>query len=485
MCKKILSLVLAIFFIAPITFSYGCKNKTPNITSYDISVSLDGQTLYGKQTVNYFNDTETAISELKFNIFGNAFRKDAKFSPVSANHIAQSYPHGINYGGMQINSVYSEQKPLNFSVGGQDENVLCVVLEREIFPQEKVSVTIDFTLNLAKIVARTGINDNTINLANFYPILCARDQNGFYECVYYPNGDPFYSDCANYNVEITADKKFVIAASGKKTSQTDNGENVTATYKIDNARSFAFVLSENFQVLSDNSTGVEINYFYYDDASPQLSMEYAVKSMKYFNDAFGEYVYKNYSFVQTEFVQGGMEFPALTMISDDLEEKAYGEVIVHETAHQWWQTAVGNNEVEYGFLDEGLAEYSVVLFYENHPEYGMNRKDMINSAQGTFKVFCTVSDKVFGKVDTSMIRSLKDFKGEYEYVNIAYIKSCLMYDYLRETIGDKRFFKGLKNYYQQYKFKNAAPYDLAGVYEKIGADTNGFFQTFFDGKEII
>ena len=84
-----------------------------------------------------------------------------------------------------------------------------------------------------------------------------------------------------------------------------------------------------------------------------------------------------------------------------------------------------------------------------------------------------------------MIRSLKDFSSEYEYVNVAYIKPCIMYDYLRTTIGETRFFTSLKKYYNKYKFKNAMPDDLVGAFEKVGADTNGFFNTFFEGKEII
>jgi aminopeptidase N len=60
-----------------------------------------------------------------------------------------------------------------------------------------------------------------------------------------------------------------------------------------------------------------------------------------------------------------------------------------------------------------------------------------------------------------------------------------MYDYLRVTIGEKAFFNGLKKYYKDYKFKNATPGDLVGVYEKTGTDTNGFFKSFFEGKVVI
>ena len=180
-----------------------------------------------------------------------------------------------------------------------------------------------------------------------------------------------------------------------------------------------------------------------------------------------------------------MEFPSITYISDDLEERAFKEVIIHETAHQWWQTGVGNNEIEYGFLDEGLAEYSVVLFYENHPEYGFTRENLIMSSEKTYKTFCSVYDKLFGSVNTVMIRSLKDFNSEYEYVNVAYVKPTIMYDYLRKTLGDDKFFSALRRYYEEYCFLNATPDDLISVFEKERCDSEGYFLSFFEGKVIL
>ena len=88
-------------------------------------------------------------------------------------------------------------------------------------------------------------------------------------------------------------------------------------------------------------------------------------------------------------------------------------------------------------------------------------------------------------MNTVMLRSLKDFNSEYEYVNMAYIKPCIMYDYIRTTIGDQKFFSALARYYEEYSFKNAKPDDIVGVFEKTGADTNGFFESFYNGKAII
>ena len=484
--KRFIAVFICVFLAVCVVPIFGCSDKIAKRSSYDIMCELSSDhVLSGSETVTFFNDEEVTIDHLKFNLFGNAFRSGAKFSPISAQYQSNAYPNGKSYGSMEIKSVTCGGESLTFEICGQDENALLVNLPAEIYPDESITVKIDFTIKLADVIARTGYNSHTVNLGNFYPILCVYDDGGFYECVYYANGDPFYSECADYTVKMTVDSDYVLAGGGKRVSQTTVGDKTTHTFKANNVRSFAFVASKEFKVASKVLDGVMINYYYYGDQTPEKSMEYIEKSLKYFGKTFGAYAYTDYSVVETPFVQGGMEYPTLVMISDKLEPESYGEVIVHETAHQWWQTAVGNNEIKYGFLDEGLAEYSVVLFYENHPEYGMTREKMIKIAEQTYKTYCSVYDKIYGKVDTSMLRSIPDYQSEYEYVNIAYIKTCIMYDYLRQTIGDGRFFMGLKKYYNDYRFKIATPDDLVGAFEKTGAGTNGFFDSFYQGKVIL
>ncbi len=491
--RKIFSTKWICFPLALITlisslFLVSCADncaKRENATSYEIQASLEDNVLTAEQTVCFFNCYDNAFSVLKFNIFGNAFRKNAIYSPISNQYATRAYYDGYDYGNMEITTVRQNDKDLQFEICGQDKNILAVSLENEVFPDESVTIYMEYKLTLAKVKARTGITLNTVNLGNFYPILCGVEDNAFYECVYYANGDPFYSEVADYKVTLTCDCNYVVASSGNLLDEKKIDDKRQYVYEADNLRSFALVLSKNFKELSQEIDGVLVKYYYYLDESPEKSLEYAIKSINYFSKTFGKYPYKTYSVVQTGFIQGGMEYSALVMISTDLDQSEYGEVIVHETAHQWWQTAVGNNEIKYGFLDEGLTEYSVVLFYENHAEYGVKRESMVKSAEQTFRVFCSVYDKVFGKIDTTMNRSLDKYISEYEYVNIAYIKPVIMYDTLRVSIGDERFFKGLKKYFEDYKFKNATPDDLVGEFEKIGAGTNGFFASFFDGTAII
>ena len=483
--RKIGLALALIITLLVLPLSISCSQTPKSCVSYQIECELEGEILHGKQTVTFINVTDNVINSLKFNLFGNAFRKGATFTPIAEQYKYRAYPSGVNYGEMVINQVRFQNRAQDFEIGGQDQNILIVPLENQLYPDESVSVQIDFTLQLARVISRTGINDKTINLGNFYPTLCGVDENGFYECEYYSTGDPFYSNVSDYTVQLKVDKDYLVASSGKLIEQNFQNNKAVLKYSVKRARSFAFVLSKNFEVITENHLGVTINYYYYADQSPTQSVEVAKQSLDCFTEKFGAYPFETYSVVQTRFLQGGMEYTALSMIADDLEEQSYQEVIVHETAHQWWQVVVGNNEIEYGFLDEGLAEYSVVLFYEMHPEYNMTRQVMISSAEMTYKTFCSVSDKLFGGVNTVMLRSLKEFSSEYEYVNISYLKPCIMYDYLRTTIGEDRFFKGLKRYYQDYAFLNATPYDLVGAFERVGAKTNGFFESFFNGKVVI
>ncbi len=478
--KKLISAlcIITVIFCAGV-FS-GCDKKA-NRTAYQIEASIEENVLTAKMSVDFYNHSENVLKELKFNLFANAFRQGATYSPISSQHELKAYPNGKSYGELSVNGVSGERGALEYQITGQDKNVLTVKLKEEVFPSERVKVTVDYALSLANVIARTGYNDCTVNLANFYPVLCALDQNGFYECVYYSSGDPFYSDCADYKVKLSFDKAYVVAHSGKRIEESERA----VTFSLENARSVAVVLSEKFSVKEQKVGKIDVKYYYYDDLQPDKAIEFAKNSLNLFSQKFGEYAYSTYSVVQTKFVQGGMEFPSLVMISDDLKDLAYGEVIVHETAHQWWQTAVGNNEIEHGFLDEGLAEYSVIIFFENYPQYGHTRQSLIKSCEQTYKVFCSVINKLSGNVNTAMLRSLKDFSSEYEYVCLSYIKPCLMYDTLRKTIGDKRFFSALKKYYADYSFKNATPYDLMGAFEKVGADSNGFFESFYQGKEVI
>lgn len=483
--KRILSVALGLCLLVLLCASFsGCKKSGESGCVYEINAEYEPETstLSATLKLNYENRTDGAISELKFNLFPNAYREGAIYQPVSPAYTAAAYYAGKDYGRMEISSVTGGR---SWEVAGKDENVLCVYPAETLYPGDKITLDVSFFVKLAKVNHRTGVTAHTVNLGNFFPVLCAYEKDGFYECEYYSDGDPFYAECADYKLTLRLPKGYAAAVGGEILSETALEHGKAYTVSATNARDLAVVLSEEFQVATSEKNGVEVKYYYYDDSTPTVNLMLAAEAIDYYSSTFGKYPYKTYSLVQTGFCYGGMEYPALSMISDRLEGSALAYTIARETAHQWWGVGVGNNPLENAWQDESLAEYSAAAFFENYPDYGFTREGLIESALKSYRDYFDVYSQVFGTTDTRMTRHLSEFISEYEYESISNAKGAVMFDTLRESIGAKRFFGALKKYYADYKFKTASPASLIGCFEAVGVDVAGYFEGFLNGETIL
>ena len=213
MKKKFLLSIISIFIVITPFLFFGCNNNRANdeLTNYQLNLEYDevSKKLYGIEKIDYINNYENMFTSLYFHLYPNAFREDAKHSVVSSANEEEAYPEGKSYGNIQINKVESDSELLNFEIEGSDKNILKVDLGEEIYPEERIIISIEFEVSLANINHRLGIGKNTINFGNFYPIACVYEEGkGFSQDLYHSNGDPFYSECANYDVSITFSNKF-------------------------------------------------------------------------------------------------------------------------------------------------------------------------------------------------------------------------------------------------------------------------------------
>ncbi|MDE6374106.1 MAG: M1 family metallopeptidase [Clostridia bacterium] len=465
----------------PVT-SCAKKNDT-EISKYVITAAYDeaGHCLSGTTDFTFYNSTDNEISDLQFNLWGNAYRQGAKNKPVSDAYASKAYYAGTSYGGETVEKV---EGCASWEVTGDDENILNVTLNQPVYPEQSVKVSITYSLDLAKVNHRTGVTGTTVNLGNFYPVLCAYSAEGFINTPYYSCGDPFVSDCADYDVTFTLPKQYIAATSGKEISRTVAGEQATARYELKKARDFAAVLSDKFKTVTKTSAGCEVTAYYCGETEPTKQLDAACESLEYFSKTFGAYAYPTLSVVFTPLYVSGMEYPALTMISDTLDETDGVYTTVHENAHQWWYAMVGSNQVNCAWQDEGLAEYSTVCFFENYPAYGFTRTSALGSAIKAYRAYYSVYNQIFGKVDTTMTRSLDQYASDYEYVNVAYNKSFLMFESVRTAMGDKKFFNALKSYYEANRFKIASPEEMISHFTALH-DIEGVFMSYIDGKVVI
>ena len=216
-------------------------------------------------------------------------------------------------------------------------------------------------------------------------------------------------------------------------------------------------------------------------------MSTACLAISTFNRIFGKYPYSTYSVVETNFVHGGMEYPNLVYISDAIGSiEDYQNTIIHETAHQWWYGIVGNSAYHYGWLDEGLTEYSTLLFYKENPSYNVNIENSIKSSTNSYVLFMEIYSEYIDNLDTSLDRNISEYNTEPEYVYMAYVKGMLLLDNIRDTIGDKKFYECLAHYYKENIFLNVTPDTMIENFSTT-ANTNltSLFDRWISGKVVI
>lgn len=491
--KKIISLFALLFcaFILSSCTNNSLHSQQKNLTNYYLDIEFfdeEMQRVAVKQKVDYINNTDQVFEQISFHLYATAFREGASVNVVSLASHSAAYYSGTSYGNFEIKAVTNaKQAPIEFEIAGQDDNILTVKLESKLYPKERVVLNFEFEVILPNINHRFGRGQSTTNLANFFPIACVYENGAFMTKPYSPNGDPFYSDMANFTASVTYPENFVLASTGVQLSTQKENYKKTTKINAPVVRDFALVLSEKFLVVEEMFENTKVIYYYFEEETPEKSLKTAVLSLKTFSEYFGKYPYETLSVVKASFVHGGMEYPNLVYISESIKNyQYYQNVIIHEIAHQWWYNMVGSNAYDNAWLDEGLTDYSTALFYEVNPQYEIRLEDLMLTAMTTYSYYVETFTAVYKTVDTSMNRSLNEYKSESEYVYIAYVKGMLLFDSLRNLLGDQEFFKALKLYFNTFQFKNATPYDLIATFEKSSnKNLEAFFDSWISGKLVV
>lgn len=489
--KKFVIIILSFLSILPFT---GCSKKeslselSKNLTCYNISIDLDTENKSAKvkQTINYINNTDAILKTLKFHLYPQFFEEGATEYIVPNTKVNNAYPNGMSYAEFNIDrlKVNNEEKQIVYE--NDFDSILKVELPSSLMPGDSTEIYLEYYFKLPNCSHRFGYGANTINLANFYPIACVYENGNFNTSNYNSNGDPFYSDMSNYCVEIKLNHQYMVASTGTKFNETTDENIKQISYTANMVRDFAMVISDKFKVLNAELHNTLIEYFYFSDTNPNRSLQAGMDSIKTFSELFGDYPYQNFSIVENDFVYGGMEYPNLVMISTSIENyDDYLNVIVHETAHQWWYGIIGNDEFKYPWLDEALTEYSTILFYDHNEGYNFNHKQIIDSSQENYSLFISVYEDVLGSINTSM-RAVNEYVTEPEYTYCTYVKGVLMFESLYQLIGEKDFIEGLKVYFENHKYQNTIPENLISSFEKAtNKNLRNFFTSWINGNVVI
>ena len=142
-------------------------------------------------------------------------------------------------------------------------------------------------------------------------------------------------------------------------------------------------------------------------------------------------------------------------------------VIAHETAHQWWISVVGNNEISEPWIDEALTEYSTILYFEK--KYGDKlAKKLIDNMELQAKSYR--SEDIF--------KPVTGYSNSIEYSLNVYTKGALAFHEVRKEVGDRVFFDTLKEYYSTYMHKNVSSTEFVKLWNDKGVDIDKIIKEY-------
>jgi len=473
------------------------KKDWPQRSQYEISVELDpaNRSYHGHQRVNFLNRQKRSTNYAIFFLYPNdpgLTKSQQEFitvSNISVNGSSAKFDQKGPYLridlGQELQTGKSSTIELDFeaSVPEQKQNA---DLFSEAMDQLKQMMDPKSASENDYGVFSSG--KDIINLGLWYPMLSKYDVDGWDEEKYSGIGDVSYFDPADFRVTITTPADYKIATTGTQLSESPLKDG-RLQHVIDAplVRDFEVELSRTFEQVTRLINGTTLRAFYLPQhaASGESTMNSAVQAFEYYSRIFGPYPYSELDIVEAPLFggAGGVEFPGLVTISsmlynDDLQKpdddpirqalannpvfsQMLEFVVAHEVAHQWWNAIVGSNSKKYPFIDEAMANYSAVLYFEHY--YGRKAAEQQMAMQMKLNY---QMHRMLGGQDKPVNLPASSFQGTLEYAAIVYGKGALFYDHLRTVMGDVPFFASWKGYYDSYWFRTAVPESFKDIAEK-------------------
>jgi len=289
----------------------------------------------------------------------------------------------------------------------------------------------------------------------------------------------FYGVWGDFDVTISIDKNYMIGGSGYLQNPQAVGHgyeqaNQKLTLPAGQKLSWHFVAPQvhDFMWAADpeyrhivrqvpNGPVIHVLYNYKendaanDNAWTQVA-DAAVKVLPYMEKNFGEYPYKQYSFIQGG--DGGMEYPMATLLSGPGLGTAF-----HEWMHSWYQMILGTNESLYAWMDEGFTSYGESLVGNYYAELNGAKPPEENVHTDAYKGYFYLVNS--GK-EEPMTTHADHFESNFGYSIAAYSKGEVFLEQLGYIVGAKTRDQILLDYYNTWRYKHPNVNDFIRVAEK-------------------
>lgn len=444
--------------LAPTISIIDAQNKI-----YELKAEIDysKRKVSVEESVHYLNTTPQTLGQLVLIVEPN------------------QYAGGFN---LKQANIQDSLTAIEYSLEG---NRLTLELKPALASGDEIQLYFEYELSLPAIPPPSeqfkpqpyGYTERQMNLVDWYLYIAPISPEGewlahkpsyFGEFLVYPYAD--------YHVELSlknAPGDILVAASAMDRST----EKDRYLYELNGARTFALSLNSGFDVDETTTDGVTVRSYFSnaERAAGEEVLRATADALKLYSELYGKYPRDILSVVEADFLDG-MEYDGLFFLSKafynlyDGTPKGYLTFIaVHETAHQWFFSQVGNDQALEPWLDEAWCTFSELLYYERYyPElvdwwwyYRVNYYEPI------------------GWIDLPVY----DYTGFIAYRNAVYLRGAQFLYELRAALGQEQFFEITKAYVQNQTGKIAGTAEFINAFGLEGGIQEELLAKYFQSNQ--
>lgn len=458
---------------------------------YQINADVDAakHQYRGDLRLAYTNHSPDTLDKVFWHLYFNAFQPGSMMDvrsrtiedadPRVGDRISKLSPE--EQGWIKVKSLRHNGKAVKFFT---NETILEVALDQPIMPGATVTFDMEWDAQVPLQVRRNGRDSREgveFSMVQWYPKLCEYDEQGWHANPYV--GREFYGVWGDYDVKISIDKNYVVAAGGYlqnpqevgygyeapgSTVNRPEGDKLRWHFKTPNVHDFCWAADPDYahtSIVAED--GTTMRFFWqkgkgYDDQWGKLPGIMS-RARTHMNQRYGKYPYREYAFIQGG--DGGMEYPLATLITGNRSLNSLVGVSVHEQMHSWYQMVLGTNESLYAWMDEGFTSYAEDVVMNELAREGLlpGKTPEERPFEGAIAAYTALANS--GK-EEPLTTHADHFHTNYGYGLAAYVKGGVFLIQMEYIIGKKAFDRGLLRYFHDWKFKHPNANDVIRCFEK-------------------
>lgn len=416
------------------------------------------QRLVGRQQVTVPNHTGVPLDEIVFRL----------------------YPNLPQYGGrMTVGTVSVDGQPVAPTLRA-DDTALAVPLSRPLEPESSTLVDLSFEIEIPGQEAGYtlfGFSQGIWSVPDGYALLAVHDGQGWHEDIAPAHGDAVFAEVGLYDVTLTLPAELTLAPTGVPVGEAPGADGARVHHLAGGPlREFTWLASADYRVSETTAYGTLLRSYHLpgDEAAGEATLNIAAAALRAYEDAFGPYPFERMIVAEAPLLHYGMEYPGLNLIGLDLYRDQQAQLedrVIHEVAHQWWYSQVGNDQVNTPWLDEGLAEYSMAIYYQQ--VFGQAQTNTLVNQRWLVPYQVAVENGY----DAVVNQPAAAFAWEYEV--IVYAKAALFFHAVHQELGDEGFRSALQAYLERYRWGIATPEGFLETVEAAsGHDLDQIYNTW-------